>query len=180
MSLIVGEELRDLCCRVLKYGYTASNVGATSYDVTLGSKLLVERCPLRAGTYVVDPSAREALHTKEYDLTLPGVSGFELRPGEFILAHADEEFELPIDVSMQYSLTSTLARSGLNQSTALWCWPGWHGVPTLELSNVTRFHNIVLKPGMVIGQVSFFRHSATEGYHGAYAGDTTVVGAKPK
>jgi len=39
------------------------------------------------------------------------------------------------------------------------CDAGWHGSSlTLELKNVSRYHKLIIRPGMPIGQMVFFRH----------------------
>jgi deoxycytidine triphosphate deaminase len=85
---------------------------------------------------------------------------FMLDPKRVCLAHSVELFYLPLDITAEYRLKSSLARAFLEHLTAVWCDPGWHGSSlTLELSNMTEFHRIPLSFGMKCGQVSFRRHA---------------------
>ena len=87
--------------------------------------------------------------TKEY---------YDLLPGEFILAHTVEVFDLPADISAEFKLNSSGARIGLDNALATWADPRWHGSTlTLELKNNTRYHVIRLHHGCRIGQMIFHR-----------------------
>ena len=79
-----------------------------------------------------------------------------LMPGHFCLAETREFFNLPDDISAQFVLKSSRARSGLNHLLAGWCDPGWHGSKlTLELKNERRNCSLRLYPGLKIGQMVF-------------------------
>ena len=81
---------------------------------------------------------------------------YKLLPGHFCLAETRELFNLPDDISAQFVLKSSRARSGLNHLLAGWCDPGWHGSKlTLELKNERRHCPIRLWPGLKIGQMVF-------------------------
>ena len=83
---------------------------------------------------------------------------FMLQPGEFCLAETLELFNLSDDISCQFVLKSSRARSGLNHLLAGWCDPGWHGSRlTLELKNERLHHPIGIWPGLLIGQMVFHR-----------------------
>jgi len=81
-------------------------------------------------------------------------------------------------------LKSSLARSGLQHLMAGWCDPGWNNSKlTLELTNVTQHHTLLIKPGMKIGQMVFWSctpvpldksYSVT----GQYNNQETVTGNK--
>ena len=51
---------------------------------------------------------------------------FMLQAGEFCLAETLELFNLPNDISCQFVLKSSRARTGVNHLLAGWCDPGWH------------------------------------------------------
>jgi deoxycytidine triphosphate deaminase len=110
--------------------------------------------------------------------------GYVLRPREFILGHSREEFNLPDDIAAEYKLKSSLARAGLGHALAGWCDPGWHGSHlTLELFNSLRHHSLILREGMKIGQMVFFRGKpvpSDRGYRarGQYNGDRGAVASK--
>lgn len=164
------------------------HVNSASIDIQLGRKLLIERTDpkdYKEGVLRrVVLKDREKLHMTEWDLQHDGP--FILYPGEFILAHSEEIFHLPNNISAEYVLKSSMARIGLEHLNAGWCDAGWHGSAlTLELKNVTRHHEIVLQLGDLIGQVKFFLHEEVpmdKSYaaRGRYNNDKTVSGAKRK
>lgn len=152
-------------------------VNGTTIDLTLGNTILVEQY---RGIRVVDLSGATSLAVEEVDIT----DGYVLRPGQFVLAHTVEEFNLPLDISAEYMLNSSIGRIGLEHLKAGWCDPGWHSsVLTLELKNLTSYHSIRIKAGDRIGQVKFYAHDAvpeTVSYRkrGRYNGDSSVSGTK--
>lgn len=79
---------------------------------------------------------------------------FTLLPGECLLASLLERINLPPDVVARVEGKSTWARQFLTIHSAGFIDPGFHGDVTLELKNDGR-KPIELKPGMMIGQISF-------------------------
>lgn len=164
-----------------------ADVNASSIDVRLGATFLVERKARTAEqtsyTKVLTLSERTAITTAEFTLE-PGHALF-LRPGEFVLAHTAETFNLPLDISAEFRLKSSAARMGLSHALAVWCDPGWHdSTLTLELHNISRYHTVALHVGDKIGQMIFHRHAVVPSYasyavRGAYNNDKSVSGAKP-
>ena len=152
-------------------------VNSASIDLHLGNKILIEV----NSDGVVDYSKRQRLHMHEVDIT----HGYILAPGEFILAQSVEVFNLPVDISGEYKLKSSMARIGLEHLNAGWADAGWHGsVLTLEFKNMTQFHRIQLKAGDAIGQMVFFKHEPVEldqsyAVRGRYNNDKQVSGIKP-
>jgi dCTP deaminase len=129
-----------------------SQVNPTSIDVRLGERIILEST---ISNKVVDLAAREAFDAYEFTM---GPDGYALAPGEFILAHTMETFNLPNDITAEFKLKSSGARTGLENALATWCDPGWHGSKlTLELKNFLRFQSIRLRPGDRIGQMVFKR-----------------------
>lgn len=157
-------------------------VNPASLDVTLGPRVLVEDRSASGYDITLNLRERTPMHVVDYDLRVH--NGIYLRPGQFILAHTEEVFNLPKDVSAEYHLKSSMARIGLQHLKAGWCDAGWNGsVLTLELKNITQYHTIYLQYGDLIGQMTFFRHQpvpdhASYAVVGRYNGDTTVQGAK--
>lgn len=179
--LLSYDELCDLVFKGVISPVDFADINGTSIDVHLGGDIMVERLPLGANRVV-------SLRDKEY-LTMSGVSlakgdHYDLSPGEFILAHTVEKFNLPADISAEFKLNSSGARIGLENALATWCDPHWNGsVLTLELKNFSRFHTIRLHEGCRIGQMIFHRSEpvpAERGYavRGRYNGDTSVSGVK--
>ncbi|MCS5737472.1 dCTP deaminase, partial [Herbiconiux daphne] len=80
-------------------------------------------------------------------------------PGECFLAHSEEFFNLPNNISAQFILRSTVARCFLEHMQAGFCDAGWHGSQlTFEFKNMLNHHILLIKPGMRIGQMIFFEH----------------------
>jgi len=129
------------------------NINGASIDVTLGDTLLIEKIQYSAS--VVDLSAKQS--PEMVSLTIDP-SGYIMQPGQFILASTQETFNLPNDIAAEFKLKSSAARVALNNMLATWCDPGWHGSKlTLELHNCLQYSSLLLKPGMKIGQMIFYR-----------------------
>ncbi len=148
----------------------ASITGA-SIDVTLGDTIWIE-----------DPGGGVVRLSRGPSMAKRDISGdgYRLMPGEFILAQTREQFFMPDDLAAEFRLKSSWARSGLDQSLAVWCHPGWTGsVLTLELRNNLLHHQLLLSPGMPIGQMVFWRSEPTERrYAGRYNHDTVATPSK--
>lgn len=130
------------------------NVNSASIDVCIGDTVLKES--KIDFNKVVDLDKKESLDFTEFKIPK---SGLGVLPGDFFLAHTEEFFNLPDNISCEFKLRSSIARSGLQHMLAGWCDAGWNGAQlTMEFRNVTRNHNLVLKPGMRVGQMVFFEH----------------------
>lgn len=180
MSLLSYVELCELVERGVITGVDPSCINASSIDIHLGDTLIVERPTERYA--VVDPFKRTNFPQTKVILT--GDNYYDMQPGEFVLAHSIEVFHLPNDISAEFRLKSSGARSGLNNLFACHCDAGWHGSTlTLELHNCLRFTNIRLTPGMPIGQMLFHRHTEVPEHRsyatvGRYNNDKTVQEVK--
>lgn len=177
-SLMSYNELVDL----VNEGVITANISqinGSSIDITLHNIIRVEQCG--QPHFTVNLAAKENIETKEIQLTS---EGYVLKPNEFILASSIEFFNLPDNISAEYKLKSSMARNALEHLNAGWCDAWWHGSRlTLELKNMSRFHNLRIRPGMAIGQVVFFRHKPVPkdaGYavRGQYNNDTKVTASK--
>lgn len=156
-------------------------INASSIDIRLGHELIIELASDNAAP--VDPAKRTNFPQRR--VFLAGDSHYDLAPGEFVLAHTIETFHLPMDISAEFRLKSSGARSGLNNLFACHCDPGWHGSSlTLELHNCLRSNSIRLTPGMRIGQMLFHRHAVavpverSYAQRGRYNNDKTVSEVK--
>jgi dCTP deaminase len=186
MSLLSHNELLLLLQDGVITNSKPELVNAASIDIQLGRKILIERN--RPEDYLnnslrrISLRKREQLTMIEHDLKDRGP--FIMYPGEFILAHSIEMFNLPNNISAEYKLKSSMARIGLEHLNAGWCDAGWYGsVLTLELKNLTRHHEIELNYGDLIGQMVFYLHQdvpmqASYATRGRYNNDTSVSGAK--
>ena len=82
---------------------------------------------------------------------------YALRPGEFILGSTVEAVSIPDYLACRFEGKSSLGRIGLTTHvTAGFVDPGFQGTITLEIKNENQFP-ILLKPGMLIGQLCFIR-----------------------
>lgn len=160
-------------------------INASSIDLTLGPKILFER-KFPAQQYI-SLKERTPLDMAEYIMDKSCVGGaphFTLDPGAFVLAHSQQVFNLPRNISAEYKLKSSMARIGLEHLNAGWCDAGWNGsVLTLELKNMTQYHHLVIRPGDFIGQIVFFEHEEVPlersyAKRGRYNNDKSVKGIK--
>lgn len=175
MSLLSYNDLVKLVENNVITNVKPENINASSIDLTLGNSILIED---RYKGKTVSLKLRDKLYMKE--LNLP----YALSPGEFILAHTEQKFYLPDDISAEYKLKSSMARIGLEHLNAGWCDAGWNdSVLTLELKNMTHNHFILLEEGCSIGQIVFFKHEkvplhASYRSRGRYNGDSKVMEIK--
>lgn len=174
--LLSHKEIIQLCKDGVIEGWKDTAVNSASLDIHLGNKILIGI----ESDHIVDYRKRERLAMMEYTID---TGGFLLRPNDFILAQSSEIFNLPMDVSAEYKLKSSMARIGLEHLNSGWCDAGWHGsVLTLEFKNFSK-QTIRLRPGDAIGQMVFFRHAPVELDHsyairGRYNNDKTVQAIK--
>lgn len=179
-SLLAHDELLALSYDGTITHVEPDQINGTSIDVTLAPVILVERGTSHSSREVV---LRDRDPLDMIEVTIPR-DGYVLQPNEFILASTEQIFNLPLHLSAEYKLKSSMARIGLEHMNAGWCDPGWHGSAlTLELKNESRFHAIRLHPGDRIGQIVFFRNApvpADRSYaqRGRYNRDARVSGAK--
>lgn len=178
MSLLSHNQLKKLVSQRVITNVEQDQINSTSIDLTLGCYILLEHGKKRTISF----RQREPLYTVKYDLDEQGF--FDLHPGEFILAQSEQVFNLPLHISAEYKLKSSMARIGLEHLNAGWCDAGWNGsVLTLELKNMTQRHTIRLQRGDRIGQIVFFEHEAVPrnksyAVRGRYNGDKEVHGMK--
>jgi dCTP deaminase len=125
----------------LIFPYNPLQLNPASYDVLLGSKILIER-----------PSVNGLRVWEEFDLT----NGFYwLKPGEFILGSTDETVKIPSQVESVFCLKSSRGREGFDHVLSAYIDPGFEGQITLEIHNSNRFNSLKLYYGLKIGQLRF-------------------------
>lgn len=154
-------------------------VNGASIDVRLDKTILVEKYhPIPV---MIDLSAKESPDLLSLEM---GVGGYALKPGQFVLASTMETFNLPNDIACEFKLKSSAARAGLNNMLATWCDPSWtNSKLTLELKNDCEHHSLLLKTGMKIGQMIFYRVNPVPEQHsyavkGRYNHTTEVTASK--
>ena len=179
--LISYNELCEFAERGVIAPVDPKDINGTSIDVHLGPKILREAMVSRE-TATVSLRGKQNVHWEDVDVEHEGY--YDLLPGEFILAHTVEVFDLPADISAEFKLNSSGARIGLDNALATWADPLWHGSTlTLELKNNTRFHVIRLHHGCRIGQMIFHRsepvpEEKSYAVRGRYLNDKSVQPVK--
>ena len=175
MSLLSYTELRELVEQGVIGPVDPKAINAASIDVRLGNEIIVERyCDNHA--HAIDIHKREVFPSQRYDID----KHYDMQPGEFILAHTMETFNLPDNICAEFKLKSSGARTGLENALATWCDCGWSGsVLTLELKNLLRYNSLRLTPGMYIGQMIFYKVTEVPEHRsysviGNYNGDSGV------
>lgn len=163
-------EIARLCLNGMISPFDETLINPASLDVRLGDKVLLE--------------SEESRHLRPFDISCYSRNKpFLIDPGEFILAHTRETFNVPDDVAGQFCLKSSLARAGIEHLLAGFIDPGFNNsVLTLELKNARKYHPVMVWPGMRIGQVVWSRLAATpvNSYRetGRYNGDRSVTMSK--
>lgn len=154
MSLLSYNELVDLVNAGV-IDANPENINGSSIDITLAGTIKVEQW--KDEDPVVDITDKsQSIAFCDVDITK---TPYILHAGEFCLASSVEVFNLPPNISAEYKLKSTMARNGLEHMNAGWCDPWWSNSQlTLELKNLTQYHSLLLKAGMKIGQVVFYKH----------------------
>lgn len=179
MSLVAGKSLYEIVNNNFLTAKT-ENVNAASIDICLGDEIMVEALPEMEGTNgIVDLSKKEFPSMTKIKLT---EEGYLLRPGDFILGHSIEEFNLPDNLSSQFILRSSIARAGLDHLMAGFADAGFNNATlTFEFKNMCQYHSLLIKPGLRVGQMLFFNHEASGdnsyAIKGNYNGQQTVTGA---
>lgn len=166
---IVGDELKELVKSGVIEGVWADAIKETSIDVNLDEVFNYEVRPEDdykqfGNRHEVSPG-KEVLATATWNLRS---GGFRLKPGDFILGHLCQVITLPNDISAYFYLKSDVARVGLQHSIAIGIKPGWTGKLQLELSNTTKYHDIILTHGLFVGTIQFYRHKKVKPYSGKY------------
>jgi deoxycytidine triphosphate deaminase len=181
MSLLSYTALCDLVERGVIDGAKFDHVNSTSIDLVLGRTIMVEKKENSEFITVIDMLDKGG---KQFNTIEMGNEGYIVMPGEVVLAHSVEVFNLPSHISGEYKLKSTQARNFFDHLNAGWCDAGWNGsVLTLEFVNHMQHHAVRIKPGMKCGQIVFFEHEEVpedKSYaaRGQYNGDKSVNAGK--
>lgn len=159
-------------------------INAASIDITVGNVFYIEDVE-NPHTVVIGDTAdtRKGPPMKRIELA-PG-EVLTLKPGQVALAQSEQVFNLPRWLSCEYKEKSSMGRSFLQHMMAGWCDAGWHGsVLTMEIKNVLEASPIEIRPGVRLGQMIFFPHTAVPeeasyAKRGRYNKDTEVKEVKP-
>ena len=182
MTLIVGEELVKFCKDNVT-PFDEGKVTGVTLDVTIACEIMMEKKPPNINTIhqPVDicsgnTPSMERMYMRSGRFSYNNIT---IQPGEFFLARTQEVFTLPDNVTGQFSLCSSVARSGIGHSISVLIKPGFSGSLTLELKNDTQYHPLVIRSGMTIGQIAFIEHkdvgeAFTYARNGRYQGQEAV------
>jgi dCTP deaminase len=110
-------------------------VNPASIDVRLGAEMRLE----------VGQGELRAL-----DLTAGPV---HLQPGDFALVQSVEWLMVPNGVAVELMLKTTYTQQGYGLAGPVWLDPGWCGVATLPIRNVTRHTPLPIECGARIAQI---------------------------
>lgn len=167
--------------------YNPEQVNAASYDLRLGDKLKIAKIvAYRTEVFHVGDLRYEMKvplkPTEWIDIDLS--KGFEywMQDDDFILSETEPIFYIPRSVSAQFALKSSRGREGYEHALAGYIDPAWHDSKlTVELHKINP-NPVVLKKGLLIGQVIFTRCDAQpiKAYdqRGRYNNDVTVMESK--
>lgn len=153
-------------------GLKEESIQPASIDLHLGNKVIV---PMNGKEFVLDPYELSSMQSAfsfpfRIDAEAGMPPGYELFPGEFILA-ATERVRLGNSLVAQVAGKSSVARYGLMIESAGFIDPGFDGCITLEIYNQMPF-SVLLVPGQPICQLAVSRLDvpADVGYAGKYQG----------
>lgn len=177
MTILAYDELVHLVETGVIKGGKHSAISGTSIDLHLGPRILIEKRAPDGIVPVLDYRARTPMLVHEY--IMDKEDGYVLNPGEFILAHSVESFDVPLNMSSILRCKSSMGRMGFEHLDAGFVDPGFEGVLTFEFVNVLRYHSIRIRPGDPVGQLIWHRHAAVDydnSYKakGRYSGSDTV------
>lgn len=158
--ILVDHQIREsiLAGMIEVTPYNPDNINPNSLDLTLSDKFLYY------GSFAntsIDPYNRRSI---EYGLkTVTG--SYRLKHGEFILGSTVEKISLPDDICAELNGKSSLELIGL-QITGGYMDCGFSGTVSLKIFNSGQ-RSIILKPGMLIGQLVFHRTEPAEAPYGS-------------
>lgn len=160
--------------------FSVDHLQPCSYDVTLDKGVIGFKSHFGGMVNSLIPEHNDdSTYKKEF---IEEEKGYILKPHEFVLGSTVENVNLPSNIAARFEGKSSLGRIGLmTHITAGFIDPGFHGQITLEIFNVNT-QPIVLRPGMLIGQLCFFkldepcaRPYGSKGLASHYQGQTGVT-----
>lgn len=154
MSTLVDHQIRHLArMSGLIEPYESEQQNPASYDVTLGSCLLVEKPRYYSSDFRFEGAVGlRGDRWIEFDISK---TTYELLPGQFVLACTEELIRVPTYLEAILYLKSSRAREGWEHALAGYIDPGFSGRVTLELRNNNQFNSLQMKAGMKMAQLRF-------------------------
>lgn len=143
---------------IIDPGFDPQRLQPASLELTLGEDVLIEQLGFKRVS--AGGTGRWITEEIEWKPDLIEDYGYEMEPGEFLLATTVERVHIPTDLVAQVNGKSSWARQGLIvHTTAGFIDPGFKGQITLELKNLSR-KPIQLTAGAPICQLVFYRLSS--------------------
>lgn len=165
------------------------------YDIRLGSSVEFFRVDLIKGfvngldplesdvsapVNVEKPAETKTVFFKHVDGSIveKKVKCWKIYPGEFVLAHSLESFNIPSNLTGLLFCKSSYARLGMNMAPTV-LKSGWSGQLVLEIYNQTKVPMTIYE-GCGIGTIYFAEHteSSLNPYDGKYQHQEGVVKAR--
>lgn len=170
--ILCDASLRTLLPKLIKEP-DYSLINPASVDIRIGKSMLLE---YRTG------SELNGMEAAWRSAPLDEITSYCLMPREFVLVETYEHIMVPNGYAVELKLKSSMARQGFNHSLAFWIDPGWDGILTMEITNVTRYHTLKLIYGMRFAQIIVHRldQDAHEPYNGRYQHAGGVQNARPQ
>ena len=154
--ILADKTIRSLAKRCgLIYPFDDNQLQPCSYDIRLDRR--IKRFVKQGNTMncMIIGSSKELTGISMHDVDI--ANDYVLDSGEFILGSTVESVSIPDYLACRFEGKSSLGRIGLTTHvTAGFIDPGFQGTITLEIKNENQFP-ILLKPGMLIGQLCFIR-----------------------
>lgn len=149
----IKKYLREGNLKVIPKPNFKEQLGPCSLDLHLGNTFKVFKhteCP-----FIDLKNHKMTLEKIMTQIKISGKKPLILRPGDFVLAITQENFELPPDIMARLDGRSSLGRLGLVvHSTAARFDPGWRGRALMEIGNLGVIP-IALYPGIRICSLTF-------------------------
>jgi deoxycytidine triphosphate deaminase len=130
-----------------------SSVKGSSIDVRLHKVIYREKIGANMGKIRLIKGESIGL-----EKVIMGDDGYAMMPDSIVLGATMELFNLPDNLSAEFSLKSSTGRNFIGHQLSGWVDATFCGSITLELKNDTQFHKIIIDAGLPIGQVKVFRH----------------------
>ena len=154
MRQLIGEELRDFAAQYVLGPVSPIGYDDISLDVALGDTAWIEINPHRTQRIILlskDSPVNDGF--EERDISSSGVT---MLPGAFIKARTAELFSIPPRHKGVFTLRSYGAQRGVDQSVSITLHPNWTGYLIMELRNNLQYHDLLIPPGEMLGQVEFY------------------------
>lgn len=179
-GVLAAPELKLLLAHNVITNAKESAINANSVDLHTAAVAYIES---DTADHIVTLDKGEQYGPKLKRVEITEDSPLILKPGQFCLLSSVEVFNLPDYICAQFNLRSTAGRRGYDHLKAGWCDAGWqNSVLTLEVKNVLQHHDIAIKLGDRLGQLTFFRTSSAEDRSysniGNYNNDSTAQPGK--